>query len=92
MNIVTGRSIISIMERVRFCRHCGELLEDQWMHCPWCGKETLHGSVSWDTIVDDSLVRTETELLKGRMGRLNDISGKLDALELELDVFLAGKI
>ncbi len=80
------------MERVRFCRHCGELLEDQWMHCPWCGKETLHGSVSWDTIVDDSLVRTETELLKGRMGRLNDISGKLDALELELDVFLAGKI
>jgi len=62
------------------------------MHCPWCGKETLHSSLSWDTIVDDSLVRTETELLKGRMGRLNDISGKLDALELELDVFLAGKI
>jgi RNA polymerase subunit RPABC4/transcription elongation factor Spt4 len=80
------------MERVRFCRHCGELLEDQWMHCPWCGNETLHGSLSWDTIVDDSLVRTETELIKGRMGRLNDISGKLDALELELDVFLAGKI
>jgi RNA polymerase subunit RPABC4/transcription elongation factor Spt4 len=80
------------MERVRFCRHCGELLEDQWMHCPWCGKETLQRSLSWDTIVDDSLVRTETELIKGRMGRLNDISGKLDVLELELDVFLADKI
>jgi len=73
---------MSIMDRVRFCRFCGELLEEQWMHCPWCGKETIHGSLSWESVVDDS---------QGRMGRLDDISGRLNALELELDAFLAGK-
>jgi hypothetical protein len=48
--------------------------------------------LSWNTIVDDSLTRTESALHKGRIDRLVDISGKLDALELELDAFLAGKI
>ena len=71
------------MDRVSFCRHCGELLEEQWMHCPWCGKETLHGSLSWETVIDEP---------QERMGRLDDISGRLDALEIELDAFLAGKI
>lgn len=80
------------MERVRFCRHCGELLEEQWMHCPWCGKEMLHGTLSWEAIVDDSPDCAEYENLKGCMGQLDDISGRLDALELELDAFLAGKI
>lgn len=71
------------MDRVSFCRHCGELLEEHWVHCPWCGKETLHGSLSWETVVDEP---------QERMGRLDDISGRLDALEIELDAFLAGKI
>lgn len=48
--------------------------------------------MSWETIVVDSIDRTVNELQKGRMGRLDDISGKLDALESELDAFLAGKI
>ncbi len=81
------------MERVNFCRHCGELLENQWIHCPWCGTETIKGHViSWETIVDESLNRTEDEFMKGRMGLLDDISGRLGVLELELDAFLAGKI
>lgn len=92
MKIPDRRSIIFSVERVRFCRHCGELLEDQWIHCPWCGKESLQGAMSWESIVDDSIDRTVNELQKGRMGRLDDISGKLDALESELDAFLAGKI
>ena len=79
------------MERMRFCRHCGELLEEQWMHCPWCGNEAPRDEASWESIVDDSMSRSELEMLKGRMGRLDDLTGRLDALESELDAFLAGR-
>ena len=80
------------MERVRFCRHCGELLEDHWMHCPWCGHESLPEESGWADIIDESMDRTERELLKGRMVRLDDLSGKLDALESELDAFLGARL
>ena len=80
------------MERVRFCRHCGELLENQWMHCPWCGTEVHRGhELLLDVLVNDSLVSVEQELVKGKLGLLDEISLRLDNLELELDAFLAGK-
>jgi len=81
------------MERVRFCRHCGELLKDQWMHCPWCGADVHRGhEILWEALVDESLEKAEQELVKGRMVLLDDISGRLSSLELELDAFLSGKI
>jgi hypothetical protein len=80
------------MERVRFCRHCGELLEEKWLHCPWCGHETPPPAMEWGEVIDDSMDRVEQEILKGRMVRLNDISGRLDALESELDEFLDARV
>jgi|GEM_PF-1603018 len=81
------------MEPVRFCRHCGELLESKWIHCPWCGTSVNRGhEILWETLVDDSMERTGNELIKGNMVLLDDISGRLDVLELELDAFLSGKI
>jgi hypothetical protein len=47
------------MEKVRFCRHCGELLEIQWIHCPWCGIEVIQTRDEWDAMVDVSLEKTE---------------------------------
>ena len=35
--------------------------------------------------------RMEIEHSKGRMGILEDLSGRLNALEIELDAFLAGR-
>jgi len=81
------------MERVRFCRHCGELLDDRWMHCPWCGTDVHRGhEILWETLMDDSMGLTEHEQIRGRIVLLDDISGRLDNLELELDAFLSGKI
>jgi uncharacterized membrane protein YvbJ len=80
------------MERVVFCRHCGELLEDNWIHCPWCGKEILHSRINLKAFVEESLDRTVEENSRGSMGRLEEISERLDTLELELDTFLAQKI
>jgi hypothetical protein len=48
--------------------------------------------ILWETLVDDSMERTGNELIKGNMVLLDDISGRLDVLELELDAFLSGKI
>ena len=79
------------MDQVRFCRHCGELLETQWMHCPWCGRAADDEADDWTSIIDASMERTETQAMRGRMGRLEDLSGRLDELESELDAFLAGK-
>lgn len=79
------------MEQVRFCRHCGELLENQWLHCPWCGQETLHQRPDWQSIVEQSMDRTEEEQKKGNIVLLDNLSGRLDALESELDAFLAGR-
>jgi hypothetical protein len=80
------------MDRVLFCRHCGELLEDNWIHCPWCGKEMPHSRVDLKNLVEESFDRTVEENSRGNMGRLDVISERLDALELELDTFLAQKI
>lgn len=81
------------MERVKFCRHCGELLETQWLHCPWCGSGIHRGhEILWETLVTESLDRTGQELMRGQMVLLEDISGRLNTLELELDAFLSGKI
>ena len=79
------------MERVKFCSHCGELLEAKWMHCPWCGCEVSKNADNWRVIVDSSLQRAAAEHMKGSMGRLENLSGKLNELELELDAFLASK-
>ena len=79
------------MEKVRFCRHCGELLEIQWIHCPWCGFEVVRTREAWKAMVDESLDKTENVFKKERIGILDDISGQLDALESELDAFLAGR-
>jgi len=79
------------MEKVRFCRHCGELLEIQWIHCPWCGIEVIQTRDEWDTMVDVSLEKTEKIVKKQGLGKLDDISGRLDDLESELDAFLAGR-
>jgi uncharacterized membrane protein YvbJ len=80
------------MERVRFCRHCGELLEEKWLHCPWCGRETSPSAKEWGEALEDSIDRAEQELIKGRMVRLDDISCRLDALESELDEFLDARV
>ena len=81
------------MERVQFCRHCGELLENQWMHCPWCGSEIHRGhEILWEALVDDSMDKAGIELMKGQMDLLENLSGRLDVLEFELDVFLSGKL
>ncbi|MDF1568456.1 MAG: zinc ribbon domain-containing protein [Spirochaetaceae bacterium] len=79
------------MEKVRFCRHCGELLEIQWIHCPWCGIEVIQTRDEWDAMVDVSLEKTEKVVKKQGLGKLDDISGRLDDLESELDAFLAGR-
>jgi len=80
------------MERVRFCRHCGELLENEWMHCPWCGTDVRRGhEILWEVLVDDTLDKTGHEQMRGQMHLLEDLSGRLDSLELELDAFLSEK-
>ncbi len=80
------------MERVRFCRYCGELVEDKWLHCPWCGHALSPAAMKWDDIIDESMDKTEQALLKGRIVRLDDLSGRLNALESELDKFLDARI
>ena len=79
------------MKQVRFCRHCGELLEHQWIHCPWCGQEAYRRGPDWEAVVDESLGKVESDRQKGRMNLLEDLSGRLDILESELDAFLAGR-
>ncbi len=76
------------MEQVLFCRHCGELLNHQWFHCPWCGHEVVHHRPDWETVVDDSLGRIEESEQQGRILRLDHLAVRLDALESELDAFL----
>ena len=62
------------------------------MHCPWCGTNVHRGhEILWEALVSESLERTEHELLRGRIVLLEDISIRLDSLELELDAFLSGK-
>ena len=77
------------MERVRFCRNCGKVLEEKWRHCPWCGDGTPREELSWEEKVDDSLRRTEEAQMEGRFRVLDELSGRLDALETELDAFLS---
>ena len=79
------------MDSVCFCRECGELLEERWLYCPRCGNERPRDRVSWEAVIDESLDRAELEQVRGKMGLLDDISGRLDELEGELDAFLAGK-
>ena len=79
------------MERVRFCRNCGELLEDRWLHCPWCGDGAPRDEPSWDDMVDVSFDSAEDVLARGRLGKLDSLSGKLHELESELDAFLASR-
>ena len=77
------------MEQVKFCRHCGELLESQWFHCPWCGKETLRRDPDWQDMLDSSLGQAESEQNRGTILLLNNLSIRLEELESELDEFLA---
>ncbi len=79
------------MDQVRFCKHCGELLEHQWIHCPWCGSEASQPEQDWTSVLKGSMDRTEVEQNRGNIVLLDNLSGRLDALELELDAFLAGK-
>ncbi|MCG8453812.1 MAG: zinc ribbon domain-containing protein [Spirochaetales bacterium] len=68
------------MEGTNHCPECGEILNPQWRHCPWCGAE--HASVSKNPPAQqdgDGVVR------------LTELSGCLDALENELDAFLASR-
>lgn len=63
----------------------------QWIHCPWCGIEVIQTQEEWNTMIDVSLEKTERVVKKEGLGKLDDISGRLDALESELDTFLAGR-
>ncbi|MDR3200939.1 MAG: hypothetical protein LBT68_05720 [Spirochaetales bacterium] len=80
------------MESVRFCLHCGGLLEKGFLFCPWCGCE-LAVKLSAERIIDppfEKLARIAAN--SSSLNRLDSCRLALDSMEKELDDFLLKRL
>jgi DNA-directed RNA polymerase subunit RPC12/RpoP len=75
------------MQTLRFCPHCGGLLERGFLFCPYCGIELLvKPSVS--QIIDPPFAKIECIITNTSLRRLESCRATLDTIEKELDDFL----
>ncbi|MDR1932176.1 MAG: hypothetical protein LBQ57_05035 [Spirochaetales bacterium] len=79
------------MGSVRFCLHCGGLLEKGFLFCPWCGQE-LAEKISAEQIIGPAFEELTRIAAKTSLSRLDTCLLTLDTLEKELDDFLLKRL
>lgn len=76
------------MESIKFCSHCGGLLEKGFLFCPYCGAE-LTEKFEPASLLDGPFKRMEAMTATVSLRRLEGCRDALDHLERELDDFLS---
>jgi hypothetical protein len=78
------------MESIRFCDHCGGLLEKGFLFCPYCGRD-LTCRISAEKITAGPFRKIEGLARASSFKRLEGCGDALAHMERELDDFLIGK-
>jgi hypothetical protein len=79
------------MDSVKFCPHCGGLLERGFLFCPYCGTQPAERPSAAQIIAPafENLARIAA---KTSLSRLDSCRRALDTLEKELDDFLGAAL
>lgn len=71
------------MNFVCVCRCCGRTINQEFLYCPWCGKEKVPEND--DYVFENVMRQLEEKQIDGRNRRLIDIKNRLNDLEHDLD-------